>query len=209
MTFQRARTQEQISERRAIILKEAEKLYQKEGLMAVTFTNISKETSFTRQAIYKYYQTREEVLLDLLKQYYQKFLQRLGEALEENRQLTGETYARILTDASLAYPQMLSLFSILYTVLEENVSTERLVDFKRLVYSSFDLFHQGLESVNPDTSDEEKELFDYHFILLISSLYPVTHPTAKQQKAIDAIKPQFCAVDIEKLCYTSILQSIG
>ncbi|EHJ52708.1 TetR family transcriptional regulator [Streptococcus macacae] len=209
MGFYRARTKEQISQRRELILKVAQNLYQTQGHMAVTFTNISKETSFTRQAIYKYYQTREEVMLDLLQHYYLKFVRQIEDQLAKQQNMTKESFARILTDASLQYPQMLSLFSILYTIIEEKVAFERLVNFKALIFSSFKLFHSGLKKINPALSEEEMTLFDYYLISLLSSLYPITHPTAKQAEAMASISTDFKTVTLDKLCYTGILHFLG
>ena len=77
MRFQRARKKEQIVSRRQEILCAAEQLFNEGGLDNVTFSHIAKQVSFTRQTIYTYYQTREEVLLDLLGQRLEHFYQSL------------------------------------------------------------------------------------------------------------------------------------
>ena len=63
MGFKRARKKEQIENRRQEILCAAEQLFNHGGLDDVTFSHIAKQVSFTRQTIYTYYQTREEVLV--------------------------------------------------------------------------------------------------------------------------------------------------
>lgn len=209
MSFQRARTEDQIEERKQRLLAEAERLYEAGGLSTVTFTNISKGTTITRQAIYKYYQTREELLLDLLQHYYQKFTARLERILAEQAALDKAAFARALTEALLGHPMFLRLFAILYSSLEENVSLEHLIAFKRTVFASFELFYQGLESMDPTISKAEKDLFVYQLLSFISSLYPVTHPTEKQRQAMAAISPDFQCLDIDKLCYTGILSLLG
>lgn len=209
MTFQRARTEEQMEQRKERLLVEAERLYETGGLSAVTFTNISKGTTITRQAIYRYYQTREEVLLNLLHHYYQKFIAHLERGLEEQVTLDKECYAGLLSEALLEHPMFLRLFAILYTNLEENVSLEHLIAFKATVFASFELFYQGLENLNPTIGQEQKELFAYQLMSFISSLYPVTHPTEKQRQAMVAISPDYQCLAIDKLCYTGILKLLG
>lgn len=204
MTFQRARTEEQITHRQETILSHAQRIYIEEGLAAVTFTNISKHTNFTRQTIYTYYQTKEEILLDLLKHHYQKFMTKLKDDLDANKHLTRESFARLLTDRLLEKPVMLSLFSILYSVLEVNVSYERLLAFKRKIFHSFDLFKSCLKQIYQGYSEEELELFCYHFMIYISSLYPITHPSQNQLKAIKEIGVPLSMLDQEKIYYSGL-----
>lgn len=200
--MQRARTKEQIHQRHEMILKVTEELYQKDGLAGVTFTTISKQTSFTRQAIYKYYQTREEVLLDLLDQHYQQFMEELSHQLATRSHLTTEELAGLLTQLLLDQPTMLSLFSILYSILEEQVSHDRLFVFKEKVFQSFTVFYQALDRLDQQKTDREKELFAYHFILLLSSIYPITHPSELPMAVIRELQVPLTMLEQEEICLT-------
>lgn len=203
--FQRARNDDQVSQRRTAILNAAEGIYSRDGLAGLTLTTISKETSLTRQALYRYYRTKEEVLLDLLKREYQGFIQRLSDDLGQRDDLTAADLAALLTDQVLARPLLPQLFAILYSVIEVNVAYDRLVDFKRLVFSSFEVFHVGLSKVWHNPTKEKLVHFDYQFLLYLSALYPLSHPTAEQARAMAEISPDFQTIPSHQLCYEGLL----
>lgn len=52
------------------IMNACEKLYQKKIFKEITLQDISRETSFTRTSIYNYFETKEEIFLELFKREY-------------------------------------------------------------------------------------------------------------------------------------------
>ena len=66
MTFQRARSQEQIEERKHEIILAASHVYKELGYEGLSFTNIAAHTNFTRPSIYNYFETKEEILILIL-----------------------------------------------------------------------------------------------------------------------------------------------
>ena len=58
------RTEEQKEERKTEIINACEKIYKEKGFYGVTIKEISTETSFTRPAIYTYFETKDELPLN-------------------------------------------------------------------------------------------------------------------------------------------------
>ncbi len=56
--------------RKEEIINACEKLYQKKIFKEITLQDISKETSFTRTSIYNYYESKEEIFLELFEREY-------------------------------------------------------------------------------------------------------------------------------------------
>ena len=137
MGFKRARKKEQIENRRQEILCAAEQLFNHGGLDDVTFSHIAKQVSFTRQTIYTYYQTREEVLLDLLGQRLEHFYQSLEAMFPGDELFTREEFCQRLAHHFIEHRETLRLFSLRHTVLEENVRYENLVAFNRIMLQVF------------------------------------------------------------------------
>ena len=140
MRFQRARKKEQIESRRQEILCAAEQLFHEGGLDNVTFSHIAKQVSFTRQTIYTYYQTREEVLLDLLGQRLEHFYQSLEAMFPGDELLRRRPFCQRLAHHFIEHRETLRLFSLRHTVLEENVRYESLETFDTLTFTLIPYF---------------------------------------------------------------------
>ena len=74
--MKRTFTNIQLNRRNEIVLA-LEKLYKKKGFKDITIKDIAKETTFTRASIYNYYETKEEIFLDLYTKEYTKWIEAL------------------------------------------------------------------------------------------------------------------------------------
>ena len=81
-------TPELIAQRREEIIKACEKLYQTMSFKEITLKEIGNETSFSRPAIYNYFQTKEEIFLALFELEYWRWNEDLEKILEENNPLS-------------------------------------------------------------------------------------------------------------------------
>ena len=172
MTFQRARKKEQIANRRNEILTAAERLFNEGGLEDVTFSRIAKDVSFTRQTIYTYYHTREEVLLDLLAARLKDFYVSIEKMFPEGKLFTRDEFCRRVAHHFIEHKMTLRLFSLRHTVLEENVRYENLV---------------AKDLLRRQCVDDDDLLFDTFTFTMISyfaSIYPILEPHPNQLKAM-------------------------
>ena len=186
MTFQRARKKEQIKNRREEILRAAEELFNEGGLEDVTFSRIAKQVSFTRQTIYTYYQTREEVLLDLLGLRLEQFYTSLHTMFPAGQRFTRQAFCRIVAREFLSHKNTLRLFSLRHTVLEQNVRYENLVAFNRIMLKVFPTVEELLREQCPATSKRTFDVFTFTLIPYFASIYPMLNPHPDQLKAVFA-----------------------
>ncbi|MDY6268349.1 MAG: TetR family transcriptional regulator [Selenomonadaceae bacterium] len=184
MTFQRARKKEQIEDRRREILTAAEHLFDEGSLEDVTFSRIAKDVSFTRQTIYTYYHTREEVLLDLLAARLKDFYQSIDTMFPAGRRFTRDEFCRRVAHHFIEHKSTLRLFSLRHTVLEENVRYENLVAFNRVMLEVFPTVKNLLRRQCPETDDETFDTFTFTMISYFASIYPILDPHPNQLKAI-------------------------
>ena len=112
MTFQRARTQEQVSARKGEIIDACRQIYTAEGYDAITMEKISKLTSISRASLYNYYTTKEEIVLDLLLACHLKFAEELQTELDKHETLSKEEFCEILAKISSEQETFWSLNSI-------------------------------------------------------------------------------------------------
>ena len=126
MGFQRARKEEQRERRRQEILDAAWELFEEGGLEMVTFSTIGAKVSFTRQTIYTYYRSRDEVLLDLLSRRMEDFYQDIRAMFPIGKPVTQREFCERLVDHLLFHKKMLALFS-LHITLENKARYENIL----------------------------------------------------------------------------------
>lgn len=184
MGFQRARKEEQRERRRQEILDAAWELFEQGGLEMVTFSTIGMKVSFTRQTIYTYYRSREEVLLDLLSRRMEEFYQDIRAMFPLGKPVSQREFCERLVDHLLANKKMLALFS-LHIMLENKARYENILSFKRTMYEAFPVFSMILRDQCPGVSEDGFCHFCLTIMVYISSLYPLIDQTPLQLKALE------------------------
>ena len=130
LTFQRARKPEEQQRRREAIRAAAAELFDAEGPQGAGLNAIAAKAGFTKSNLYRYFESREDVLLSLFLDEIEKFVVEIETRLGE---LDGgiKKIARVAARTFEAHPRLGALISILSTVLEQNVSEETVINLKR------------------------------------------------------------------------------
>lgn len=181
--FQRARTKEQIELRKEAIINATERLYQQGGLNSLNFKAISEMTSISRQSIYNYYKTREEILLDVLMRDQKAWEQDMYTAMTEFPTLSKQEYAMMMTSIFSDHGMMLELTSMLFNMIELNVSLEKLTEFRK---SSIDVYHILMVSIMkyfPTAGKDVHASFVSTIFAFAVGLYPMNHMSDKHRTA--------------------------
>lgn len=178
--FQRARTSEQIKIRKGEIINACFKLYNEGGFEAVNFKAISEMTSFTRQSIYNYYKTREEVLLDMLLLENESWIGDLEKTINSRESMTQEEYARFISGLFLEHGMMLELTSLLINLLENSSRPERMAGFSQAGTRSYQTILTSVRKFFPELEYESCCFFTSSVIALSLGVYPVTQMYKKQ-----------------------------
>jgi hypothetical protein len=210
--FLRARTKEHVEQRKKEIIDACHQILISQGYDAITFQAISEMISCTRQSIYKYYRTKEEILLDILyleqvsweRDMYAQFSTRVN--------LNKEEYARMMTDVFLNHKEMIHLTSRLNYGLEVQSSIEKLTEYRS---STVDIYHILLLSVSryfPDVPFNSKRGFATIVFAFLVGLYPMNNPSVKfleAERRADSYDVYPEGLDrtnaFETLCYNGIL----
>jgi AcrR family transcriptional regulator len=137
MTFQRARSEEQRKIRRTVILDTTTAMLREMPVADISLNELSRRVGLAKSNVLRYFESREAVLLELLDDYFGRWLQELDGRLEAGVEVHADmaTRARQLADVlsrSLANQGVLcDLFGAQGGVLEHNVSTEVVKRHKR------------------------------------------------------------------------------
>lgn len=127
--YQRARTEAEKSERRRSILAAADAHVRSAGFEAFSMAVLAKEAGIAKGTLYLYFETREEVLLSLYTEQLGTWCAALTERVAPG--VDDREFVRVFYECALADPVLLDLSARLGSVIEHNVSRERLIESKR------------------------------------------------------------------------------
>jgi len=184
MKFERARSNEQKELRLKQIKDATMHLYNNMVYQDISMASIAKELDFTRGNLYKYYATKEEILLDVLKDKINIWHQDLSKAMINLPINDIKQFSKIWAKVTDESKDFLKLFSILFSIIERNVSIEKLTEFKKEIMASNMAAANLIKEKFPNISEEHIINFISLQISTIVGLYPLSNPSELQQKAI-------------------------
>ncbi len=165
--FQRARSQEQKEERINEIKKAADKQFMEKSYSDISMTTIDSDLGWTRANLYKYIKTKEEIYLLLAEDKREEYMSSLLSAIPENCGYSNETLAEVWAEILKAHPQYIRYSDILITIIETNVSVDKLAVFKKNYYESAARVTARISSLLKITEENAYSLFmavHYHAI---------------------------------------------
>jgi AcrR family transcriptional regulator len=206
MGFQRARTNEHVQERIREIISAASKIYDTAGYEGLSFSAISELTKFTRPAIYKYFNTKDEILLKILIQDLEEWKDQLVNSFVINKIYTINEIADIWVTTISMNNRLLKLYSILFTTIEKNVSLEALADFKKELFRLQVPMVELLSQLFPNTNEDEISCFIINQLAMAQGLYPMSEYCEIQLKALEKSGYKFEIPDFKASYKTIIYQ---
>lgn len=132
--FVRARSAEQKEMRMNEIKKAADGLFACKPYHEITLTTIAAQLSWTRANVYQYVTSKEEIFLDICADKMKAYMNALLSAFPEDCGYSVAVYAEVWAGILWAHKEYLRYGDILPTIIETNVSVERLARFKALYY---------------------------------------------------------------------------
>ena len=126
----RARSPEQKQERMEAIMAAADKLFQKQPYHQITMGTIAEELGWSRSNLYKYAATQEEIFLALHSAKNRAWFEDLAQALE-GAPLPAAEFAHLWAEVTERHADFLRYQEIVISIIESNVTLERLTQFKR------------------------------------------------------------------------------
>jgi AcrR family transcriptional regulator len=177
--YVRARSPQQKEERRRHLLDTARTLLlELPDVHALGVNELARQAGMTKSNVYRYFESSEAVLLEMLVEelvaWHGEFVKALGRG--GKRGGTREHVVRAFAATWAARPLLCRLNSIFPSILERNVSAERIVQFKHGLLAmrqqiAMDL-HRSVPTIPAATFDK---LIHFAVPLLIG-LWPLTSP---------------------------------
>jgi TetR/AcrR family transcriptional regulator len=185
MDWVRARSDQQIEQRIREIVDATARLYESNRFEEITFAMIAKEADFTRSNLYRYFETKEEIFLELLKNDLADWRKDVLETFSGGF-TTLQEVSEAWVELFLKHKRLLKLFTILYTLLEQNSSLEALTAFKQKTTEEIGLVAVFLAEILPFSSVDLAMEFLYAQSALAIGMYPMLDLTPRQIGAMQA-----------------------
>ncbi len=198
MKFQRARNKEQFEQRESDIITAAMEIYEKKGFEEVTFSKISEKTKFTRPTIYSYFKTKEEIMLKLTAIYFVKFVSCFESKFNGEQKKDNAFVATAFAISFMEVCEFIHLYTVLYSIIEKNVSVEALANFKREVIGAQAVLAKVLKTIYTKSSDEDLYNFLIFCLSFASGICPMSEESEIQKEAIKLSETGYVTPDFEK-----------
>ncbi|MDN5358133.1 MAG: hypothetical protein PWR17_1302 [Candidatus Methanomethylophilaceae archaeon] len=124
LKFKRARSKENKEKRFSDILDVSAELYDKFRYPGLTFEKISKKLNITRPAIYKYFKTKDEILVEILLRDLDGLCNDLLENFNPSVDYTKEEIATLWTEVMMKNERIMDVMSLHSSSIEKMVSAE-------------------------------------------------------------------------------------
>lgn len=155
--FIRARSSAQKEQRMAEIKQAADELFHEKSYHEITLKGISERLGWSHAALYKYVSTKEDIFLELCADARGEYVSSLLAAYPNGCAYSHEVLAQVWTEQLNSHRDYLAYSDLLFTIIETNVSAERLAEFKRGYYEETDLLSKRfLENlgIEPDRAEQ-------------------------------------------------------
>lgn len=157
--YKRARTDEQKEERMTQIKKAADGLFKTMPYTEITLSTIAEKLDWSRANLYKYVTTKEEIYLEITQDRMTEYLDSLLTVFPEGCRFSPETVAEIWTAQVASHEDYFRYVAFLLTIIERNVTVERLTVFKKTYYDRAFLLQKRLSYALGITEEQADNLF--------------------------------------------------
>ena len=180
----RARSPEQKKERMDAIMEAADELFQEHPYHQITMGTIAEKLGWSRSNLYKYAATQEEIFLALHSAKNRAWLEDLANALE-GAPLPAPEFARTWAEVTDRNAGFLRYQEIVISIIESNVTLERLTQFKREFADMLKPI-AGLLARQCNTSEEKATDLYLQLLFQAPGLYNHYHCADLTREAMEA-----------------------
>lgn len=174
--------------RRAAILTAAETHFSEVGFERFSMEVLAKRLGMARGTLYRYFGTREELLLTLYRIQQQRFVATLIARLNDS--MSDQDFVRLFYQAARQEPILIALRLRLTSVIEHNVSLDVLLENKQSMLEDFELLSLRLGEALRLSSADSRALIVALLTLILG---------AAQADASPVIDPDLLPDDMRRL----------
>lgn len=204
MKCQKVKKESLVVNRQQEIIRACEELYETMEYEDISIKEIAKSTSICRSNIYNYYQTKDEIFLDILEKDYLSWMEDIKDRMTGEEEPGRESYCRNIAATAALHPRLLKLMSVHYITIEKNCSLEKLTAFKYAIHPFQETMEEILRIYFPKAPREKIQNFLFLLLSLIQGLYSMTSLCEKQVRAMQEVDPDYQMPDFTTALYQAL-----
>jgi AcrR family transcriptional regulator len=191
-SFKRARSEEQRTQRRRMILDTTAAMLAEMPVAHVSLNELSRRVGLAKSNVLRYFESREAVLLELLDAASQEWLEQLHDALtaavnpNASPAERGDQLAGTLAISLTGRPVLCDLISTQAAVLEHNVSPQLAAQYKRAAIASVGVLARLILQHVPELGERDAQRLAVATILVTSAVWTHARPAAAMLAAYEA-----------------------
>jgi AcrR family transcriptional regulator len=174
--FQRARRPEQKEQRREAILAAAAELARRDGVRAVSLSDIARAVGIHKSALLRYFETREQIFLELTAREWRDWEAEVTAALGEIAPGDAEAVAATLARSFVSRPLLCDLLPHAALNLERHASIEAVRSYKETSIGAVEAVAGALAVPLPELDEAERGEAISYVALLAGSMYQIATP---------------------------------
>ncbi|MFE4369682.1 TetR family transcriptional regulator [Streptomyces sp. NPDC056835] len=174
----RARSPHDKQERKSALLDAARDLAIEQGVREVTLVEVSARVGLHSSALRRYFDSREELMLELAEQGWAQWCDRLVNDLGDARGLTADQVADIISGSLDQLPLFCDLLTHVVLSLEGSVRLERARRYKTAASAAYDTMTQALVDAGAGLDHEAAQILLTAAMSCGAYLFQLSRPTA-------------------------------
>jgi len=187
-----------LARRREAILEAATALLDEAGIDGATLSEIARRAGLSKANCYRYFESREAILLTIALAEADGWANELRRRLEElgdGADIDG--VARAFARTTAQRTRLCMLISALSSVLERNVSGDTVAEFKRAFHTKVFAANEALCAAMPQLTSEDADAFVRFLGLAIAGAWPMANPAPNVAKVLEDEEFAAMRVDFE------------
>jgi len=166
----------------------------------VGINELARQAEMTKSNVYRYFESSEAVLMDLLVEEFAGWHAELSTALARGGKAGSsvEHVARVFASTISARPLLCRLTSILPSILERKASFERMVEFKGNLLAIRQRAAQDFHARVPGIPVRAFDQVVKHALPLIIGLWPLSNPAGIAAQVIELPELESLRYDFEQ-----------
>jgi AcrR family transcriptional regulator len=175
-TFQRARSAEHKAQRREAILVASAQLAARNGVRQITLADIAADVGIHKSALLRYFQTREEIFLELTARAWREWAPQTSAALAGIDAGDADRAAAALADAFASRPLLCDLIPHTALNLERHASLEAVRAYKQTSLAAIEDVAAALAQALPELGVPHCRELVSTVALLAGAMYQIATP---------------------------------
>jgi AcrR family transcriptional regulator len=193
--FQRARRPEEKEVRRQAILKAARLLLGKVATSELSLSELARRSGVSKANIYRYFESREDVLLHVWIEEVRALSEKLERAFAELPPGDADGVVDAMVKAFAAQPKLCELTSIASSVLERHLSTEAIISAKQNLATLVAHISELLHARIPAIPLEDCAWLASAVATWVAGIWPAVNPPPAVTEALS--RPEFAAMRVD------------